>query len=122
MPILGRAALRGYHEYPYLYGRKTMDSEIQDIIKRLEAQKAAIEKALAALQGLDIQVATVETTSANATPAAQSKHARQKPTKRKSNLSDEGRQRISDALKARWAATKAAAAGNGKKRGLKKVA
>jgi hypothetical protein len=74
-----------------------------DIIKRLETQKAAIEKALSALHEVaggamdDAPVAAPVTTK-----------KRGRPAKRKGSMSPEGKARLVAALKKRWAAKKAA--------------
>jgi hypothetical protein len=73
-----------------------MASGLSDVIKKLEEQKTAIEKALSALRDLDGPVAGV------AAPAR-----RGRPPKRKGGMTAEGRRRLSEALKARWAAKKA---------------
>ncbi len=75
-----------------------MASGLSDVIRKLEEQKAAIEKALAALNDLDGSAAGV------AAPAR-----RGRPPKRKGGMTAAGRRRLSEALKARWAAKKAAA-------------
>ena len=93
-----------------------MNSEVRNIIGRLERQGKAIEKAIAALRELDGPdgAATAVAGPAPATPA------KPKPGKRKGMITEEGRRRISEALRARWAARRAAA-GNGKKRGVRKA-
>ena len=76
-----------------------MASGLSDVIRKLEEQKAAIEKALSALHDLDGSVA-----------GASAPARRGRPAKRKGGMTAEGRRRLSEALKARWAAKKAAAA------------
>jgi hypothetical protein len=90
--------------------------EIKSIIDRLERQGKAIEKAIAALRELDGQDSPVITVAS--TPVAP---VTESLPGRKGNISEDGRRRISEALKARWAAKRAAAASS-KKRGLRKVA
>ena len=90
-----------------------MDSEFKNIIARLERQGHAIEKALAALRELEGQDRLVTAVTASIKP--------QKASRRRGTLTEEGRKRISEALRARWAA-KRAAASNGKKRGARKGA
>jgi hypothetical protein len=68
-----------------------MASGFSNIITQLEQQKAAIEKALAALHGLD----------GNALAQAA-------PAKRKGGMSPAGKRRLIAALKRRWAAKRAA--------------
>ena len=91
-----------------------MDSEIKDIIKRLEQQGSAIAKAIAALRELEGQPA-----SAPATPAAP---AKSNGSVRRGSISDAGRRRLAAAMKARWAVKKKAGTENGQKRGLRKAA
>jgi hypothetical protein len=76
-----------------------MASGLSDVIKKLEEQKAAIEKALSALRDLDGPAAGA------AAPAR-----RGRPPKRKGGMTPAGRRRLSEALKARWAAQKAGSA------------
>ena len=76
-----------------------MASGLSEVIRKLEGQKAAIEKALSALHELDGSAAGV------AVPAR-----RGRPAKRKGGMTAEGRRRLSEALKARWAAKKAGTA------------
>jgi hypothetical protein len=71
-----------------------MAEGFQSIITQLEQQKAAIEKALAALHGLDGGIPAQ-------VPAAP----------RKRGMSPAGKRRLIAALKKRWAAKRAAAAG-----------
>ena len=85
-----------------------MDSEVKSIVARLERQGKAIEKAIAALRELDGQDGAVMAVAERATLA------KQKTARRKGRISAEGRKRISEALRARWAARRAAV--NGKKR------
>jgi hypothetical protein len=65
------------------------------IIDQLERQKTAIERALAALRNIE---GTPETASPTSTG----------PAKRKGAMTPAGRRRLSEALKKRWAAKKAA--------------
>ena len=83
-----------------------MDSEIKDIIKRLEQQGKVIEKAVAALRELEGQPAI-----APATPTEPAKTSGAVP---KGTISDAGRRRLAAAMKARWAVKKKA--GNAQKR------
>jgi hypothetical protein len=98
-----------------------MNNEIKDIVSRLERQGKAIERAIAALRELDGQADSVKAVAAPAAPTAVAASAKSKTPSRKGNLTEDGRRRISEALKARWAAKKAGSA-VGKKRGLRKVA
>lgn len=76
-----------------------MASGISDVIRKLEEQKAAIEKALSALHDLD------GSTAGAAAPAR-----RGRPPRRKGGMTAEGRRRLSESLKARWAAKRTGAA------------
>jgi hypothetical protein len=70
------------------------------IIRQLEQQKSAIDKALVALRSLD----GIESPAAAAAEAP----AKTAPAKRKGGMSPAGKKRLIAALKARWAAKKAA--------------
>ena len=72
-----------------------MTDGLTSIIAQLGRQKAAIERALAALRGVD--------------GAAASHEAASSPATRKGGMSPEGKKRLIKALKKRWAAWKAAA-------------
>jgi hypothetical protein len=76
-----------------------MAGSLNDVVKQLEGQRAAIEKALAALRELE---------SPGIAPADSPRRGR--PPKRKGGMTPAGRKRLSEALKARWAAKKAASA------------
>lgn len=82
-----------------------MATAFKEIIKQLELQQAAIGKALAALR-------EVEGLEAPAAAKTEAPKATTKGRKR-SRLSAEGRARLVAALKARWAAKKAAESGSG---------
>jgi hypothetical protein len=69
---------------------------LNEVIQKLEAQKAAIDRALEALR---------ETDTSAATGAAK----RGRPAKRARRLTPEGRQRLRDAMKRRWAQKRTAA-------------
>ena len=88
-----------------------MAEGFKNIIAQLEQQKAAIERALAALQEVDAAPAAVTAKRRGRPPGVKSKA----PAKRKGGITEEGRKRLSEALKKRWAAKKAAAA-KGKKK------
>jgi hypothetical protein len=77
-----------------------MANSLNDVIKKLEQQRIGIERALAALReiegpGLEI-----------AAPTAASAPGGRRRAKRKGGMTPEGRKRLSEALKARWAAKK----------------
>jgi hypothetical protein len=73
-----------------------------DIIKRLEQQAKAIERALAALRD-------VEGIESEAAPVAAAAQTEGSPAKRKGGMTPEGKERLVAALKKRWAAKKRAA-------------
>jgi len=91
-----------------------MANSLNEVIRKLEQQRAGIERALAALR--EIEGTGGET--AAATSAAAPAEATRKRGRPKGGMTPEGRRRLSEALKARWAAKKAgtpgAAVGPGK--------
>jgi hypothetical protein len=123
-----------------------MTSGFSSIIAQLEQQKAAVEKALAALHGLDgnvlAQAAPAHTPAKRhrMSPAGKrrliaalkkrwaAKRAASatvsapvaKPAKRKGGMTPAGRKRLAEAMKRRWAAKRTAA--QAKKGGRKKAA
>ena len=86
-----------------------MNKDIADIIKRLEKQKMALERAISVLQGIDEE--EVE-------QAVVAKRGRPKKIGRKRVLSPEAKERIAAAQRKRWAAAKKSA----KKTAIKKAA
>ena len=78
-------------------------NDIDNVISRLEKQRSAIDRALLALR----EIAGPNTP--NAQPASQSKSGKRR-------LSPEGRRRIIEATKRRWAAKRAAGVGTAPKR------
>lgn len=74
-----------------------MADQLNGIITQLERQKTAIEQALSALRNID---GIAETAPAPTSTG---------PAKRKGGMTPAGRRRLSEALKKRWAAKKAAA-------------
>lgn len=74
-----------------------MTNGLSEVIEKLEQQRAAIERALLALREVG------GTGTGSAAPAA-----RAGATKRKGGMTPEGRRRLSEALKKRWAAKRAA--------------
>jgi hypothetical protein len=78
-----------------------MANSLNDVIKKLEQQRIGIERALAALR--EIEGPGLETTAPAAAPAPRGR----RKAKRKGGMTPEGRKRLSEALKARWAAKKA---------------
>ena len=89
-----------------------MAEGFKNIIAQLEQQKAAIERALAALQEVEAAPASAVTAKRRGRPPGVKSKA---PVKRKGGITPEGRKRLSEALKKRWA-TKKAAAAKGKKK------
>jgi hypothetical protein len=81
-----------------------MANSLNEVIKKLEHQRIGIERALAALR--EIEGPGLETTA----PAAASAPRGRRKAKRKGGMTPEGRRRLSEALKARWAAKKAGSA------------
>ena len=82
-----------------------MPSAFKDIISQLQRQKAAIDRAIAALQEVgDIEEAEPRKPAKKAARKVVAKKAATKRT-----LSAEARKRISEAVKKRWAETKKAA-------------
>ena len=77
-----------------------MLGNFRDIVERLEKQKAAIDKAIATLREFD------ESENANAETRKASKPAK---AVKKRVMSEEGRKRIAEASRKRWAAVRKAA-------------
>jgi hypothetical protein len=81
--------------------------DVRKIVAELDAEIASLQQARAALMALDESVVVLKARrgrpkgSSNAAKAASVKVA--KATPRKRNLSPEGRKRIADAMKRRWA-------------------
>jgi hypothetical protein len=75
-------------------------NDINRIISELERQRVAIERAISALRDVSTPIATAQA------PASAKKRTAA-PAKKKRQLSPEGRQRIIDATKRRWAAKRA---------------
>jgi hypothetical protein len=100
------------------------------IIDQLEKQKAAIEKALAALRDVDGSVTTVPDPPETDEPPvnrrseaqrarwAEKKAAEVVPAARKGGMTEDGRRRLAEAMKRRWAVKRAAV----KRRGRPKKA
>jgi hypothetical protein len=91
-----------------------MANEFKDVITRLERQRTAIDRALAALREVD---------DSNAAQIVIARRRRpKKATRRKANkavsrtISDEGRKRIAEAQRKRWALKKRAAKKTGPKK------
>jgi hypothetical protein len=86
-----------------------MADGLDDIIARLEEQKSAIERALSALR--EIEGSGVQSRAEK--PSA----PRKVRTKRKRGITPEGRKRLAEAMKRRWAVKRTAV--QAKKRGQK---
>jgi hypothetical protein len=82
---------------------KKMTNGLNEVIRKLEQQLTGIERALAALREID------GAGVAPATPAGPAK-ARGRKAKRKGGMTPDGRRRLSEALKARWAVKRAGSA------------
>ena len=78
-----------------------MTNGLKEVIKELEHQQKAIERALAALREVD-------GTAVEGAPLAAVPARRGRPV-RKGGMTPEGRRRLSEALKKRWAVKRAAA-------------
>ena len=76
-------------------------NDINRIISELERQRIAIERAISALRDVSAPAATTSQVSA-------SKATKKSSPRKKRQLSEEGRQRIIEATKKRWAAKRAA--------------
>ncbi len=86
-----------------------MAGGLNDIIARLEEQKSAIERALSALR----QIEGTSVQSGKEIPPA----PRKVRAKRTHGITPEGRERLADAMKRRWAVKRTAV--QAKKRGRK---
>jgi hypothetical protein len=89
-----------------------------EVIAQLEKKMAAIDAALAALRGLNGIEAPRR--GPGRPPAAKHAAANQAPAKRRRGISAEGRKRLAEAMKRRWAAKRTAA--QAKKAGRRKKA
>jgi hypothetical protein len=78
-----------------------MANSLTEVIRKLEQQRAGIDRALAALR--EIEGTAGETTASEPTAAV---GRRGRP---KGGMTPEGRRRLSEALRARWAAKRAGA-------------
>lgn len=83
-----------------------MTNGLKEVIKRLEQQRTAIERALNALREVDGTGAEASPEAGEAPVAAK----RGRKAKRKGGMTPEGRKRLSEALKKRWAAKRAGSA------------
>lgn len=83
-----------------------MTNGLKEVIKRLEQQRTAIERALTALREVDGTAAETSPETSMAPVAAK----RGRKAKHKGGMTPEGRKRLSEALKKRWAAKRAGSA------------
>jgi len=86
---------------------------IDEVIRRLESQKAAVEQALEALRGV------YDGEGASAGTASPAKRGNAGKSKTRRGLSPEGRRRLALAMKRRWAAKRTA--GQAKKAARKRA-
>jgi len=109
---LYRSTFSGAISFPcnmMLEGTVSMTESIKSIIAQLEQQKAAIDRALFALHEIDGAEATT-TAAAKKIPARKKSKASpitKKAASRKGTLSPEGRQKLAEAMKKRWAIKRA---------------
>jgi hypothetical protein len=92
-----------------------MANSLNEVIRKLEEQRLGIERALAALR--DLETPGPQTAETAAVPVTRGP----RKAKRKGGMTLEGRRRLSEALKARWAAKRvgsAAPAKTGRKGGM----
>lgn len=88
-----------------IFASDGMPSAFNEVISLLQKQRAAIDKAIAALQQVGDE--GFEEPEASTPPAKKTgKKAATKKTARKRTLSPDARKRISDAVRKRWAAAK----------------
>lgn len=83
-----------------------MAESLKDVIASLEKQKSAIERALAALR--DVEGAGSGSPGPGRPKGSGVKRAGR--TSRRGRISNEGRRRLAEAMKRRWAVKRAAAA------------
>jgi hypothetical protein len=80
-----------------------MANSLTEVIRKLEQQKASIERALTALREIEGTTGEAASTPAPATATATAKGTAKRGRPR-GGMTPEGRRRLSEALKARWAA------------------
>jgi hypothetical protein len=95
-----------------IFELETMPNEFKEIITRLEKQKAAIERVLAALREMDDSGVEEATATWRARPTR---------VARKTEMSEKGRKRIAEVQRKRWLPKKKAAKRSGRV-GAKKAA
>jgi hypothetical protein len=91
----------------------------KEIIAKLEKQKQAIDSALTALKAVDESAAAPEPRVKRAYTRRAVKGVAVKAVKKSGGISEEGRLRLAEAMKQRWAAKRA---GSAVKKGRKKSA
>jgi hypothetical protein len=79
-----------------------MTNGLKEVIKQLRQQRSAIDAALLALERVDSPDAEKAAPASASAPVG-----RRRGRRRKGGMTPEGRRRLSEALKARWAAKKA---------------
>lgn len=94
--------------------------EMKDIIAKLEQQREAIERALTALRGIEAPREGRQTPASApehvaTAPAATAPAAKTGKRGRKGRLTPEGRRRLAEAMKRRWAIKRTAAQAQAKK-------
>jgi hypothetical protein len=90
-----------------------MADGIKEIIDSLERQKSAIENALSALRAIQESGESADTSSSS---------RGRKAAKRKGGMTPEGRRRLAEAMKRRWAVKRAASQVKRAKRAPRKKA
>jgi len=75
-----------------------MADGLKEIIESLERQRTAIENALSALRGIEVAGEQTSTSTRGSSRGA---------AKRKGGMTPEGRRRLAEAMKRRWAAKRA---------------
>lgn len=94
-------------------------NEIGTIIKQLEEQKAAIERAISALSDISKMTPMKAAVSPKTVVASVAASTSSAAAPKKRHMSAEGRKRIADAARRRWAAYKKGPNGDKKKPGKK---
>ena len=91
-----------------------MADGLKDIIASLDKQRVAIERALDALREVDGSMTAAASKPSRVKQGVKSarvqRAAKTAPAARKGRISDEGRRKLADAMKRRWAAKRAGSA------------
>ncbi|MGA8939752.1 MAG: hypothetical protein WB439_11375 [Acidobacteriaceae bacterium] len=77
--------------------------DVRKIVAEIDAKIASLQQARAVLLALDESVLVVKPRRGRPKGSTNASKAASKPAKRKRNLSPEGRKRIAEAMKRRWA-------------------